>query len=219
MQAAYNETPAPAAFSAAREKFDEMARHLESRAGLGMTHDELEGYVIREGRELERRMLQAHLDLRASAELPVRVVSADGAERFDRRRGERTLRSLVGPVVVTRLLYQTAGASALAPQDASLNLPDESFSLGVRRRTAEEVASASFEHAVERLNATTGATVAKRQVEELAQRAAEVFNAFYAERPLDVDDEEGMLLVLTFDGAGITMRHEDLRDATRRAAE
>src|SRR5262249_4992432 len=141
MQAAYNETPAPAAFAAAREKFDEMARHLESRAGLAMTHDELEGYVIREGRELERRMLQAHLDLRASAEVPVKVVAAEGAERFDRRRGERTLRSLVGPVAVTRLLYQAAGASGLAPQDASLNLPDESFSLGVRRRAAEEVAS------------------------------------------------------------------------------
>lgn len=64
------------------------------------------------------------------------------------------------------------GMAGLSPQDASLNLPAESFSLGLRRRVAEEVASGSFDHVVERLGATTGADVAKRQVEERARRAA-----------------------------------------------
>ena len=47
-------------FSVARVKFDEMATHLSSTAALGMRHEDLEEYVVREGRELERRMLQEH---------------------------------------------------------------------------------------------------------------------------------------------------------------
>lgn len=219
MAAAYSESTKSAPFSSAREQFDSMTRHLESPGAFSMKHDELEAYVIEQGRELERRLLQEHLDLRAGAERPVRVVGGDGAERRERRRGTRQLRSLVGEVEVTRLIYQTVGANRLCPQDASLNLPAESFSLGVRRRVAEEAASGSFEHAVERVVATTGAQVAKRQAEELARRAAVDFESFYTERVVDVTDEAGLLLVLSFDAAGIVMRTEDLRPATRKAAE
>lgn len=89
----------------------------------------------------------------------------------------------------------------------------------MRRRVAEEAASGSFDHAVERVAATTGAHVAKRQAEELARRAAVDFESFYADRVIDVTEEEGLLLVLSFDAAGIVMRTEDLRPATRKAAE
>jgi hypothetical protein len=219
MTAAYSESTKAASFSIAREQFDSMTRHLESPVAFGMAHDELEAYVIEQGRELERRLLQEHLDLRAGAERPVRVVERDGAEFRERRRSARLLRSLVGEVVVTRLLYQAAGMNGLCPQDASLNLPAESFSLGVRRRVAEEAASGSFDHAVERVAATTGAHVAKRQAEELVRRAAVDFEAFYADAVIDVADEAGLLMVLTFDAAGIVMRTEDLRPATRKAAE
>lgn len=222
MTAAYTRTTATAAddFAPAREVFDEMVEHLESRAGLGMTHSELEAYVVREGRELQRRMLQGHFDLRARAEAPVLVVNRDGLKLAKLRpTTTRRLVSIVGEVAVSRILYQASGAQGLSPLEAGLNLPTESFSLGVRRRVAEEVASGSFDHAVERLSATTGAAVAKRQVEELAQRAATDFATFYAAPPGAPADESGMLLVLTFDAAGIVVRTEDLRPATRRAAE
>jgi hypothetical protein len=218
MSAAYTENTAAAPFEAAREKFDEMVRTLDSRESMALTHDALERYLIREGCEMQRRMLQGHLDLRAHAERALRVVDAAGIVRVERRRGERALVSLVGEVSVSRLLYQAVGAAGLCPQDASLNLPPESFSFGVRRRVAEEVSSGSFDHAVERIGATTGAAVAKRQVEGMARRAAADFSAFYAQRPTRAEDADA-LLVLTFDGAGIVVRTEDLRPATRRAAE
>lgn len=202
-----------------REKLDEMINHLESKDALGMTHDELESYVVTEGRELQRRLVQAHLDLRRAAERSVRVVDCDGQERVERRRGTRRLLTLVGEVESERLLYQADGKSALCPQDAALNLPAELYSLGVRRRIAEEVAASSFDHAVERLAATTGAPVPKRQVEQAAVRAAADFDSFYADREIDVEAEKHTLMILTFDGAGIVVRHEDLRKATKRAAE
>jgi hypothetical protein len=207
-------------FSAARMKFEEMATHLQSAVALGMRHEDLEEYVIREGRELERRMLQEHLDLRAGAERLVKVVGEDGVERRQTRASHRRLMSLVGEVTVCRVLYQAAGVDGLSPQDAALNLPAESFSLGVRRRVAEEVAANSFEHAMERIRTTTGAEVAKRQVEELARRAATDIESFYAQMPQnDVEPAADTILVLSFDGAGIVMRPADLREATRRAAE
>jgi hypothetical protein len=221
VEAAYNTPAAPAElFSSAREAFDGMIHHLESSAALAMNHAELEAYVVAEGREVQRRLLQAHLDLRSAAERPVRAVGDDGIERTERRRSYRGLMSLVGELQVHRLVYQAVGAPFLCPQDAALNLPGDSFSLGVRRRVAEDVAVGSFDEVVERIGATTGAQIAKRQVEQIARRAAADFDAFYATRPMnDTADEQELLLVLTFDGAGVVMRTEDLRPATRKAAE
>jgi hypothetical protein len=52
----------------------------------------------------------------------------------------------------------------------------------VERRVAEEVIKGSFDNAVRAVEETTGTTVPKRQVEELAERAATDFDTFYAER-------------------------------------
>jgi len=206
-------------FAAATEQFATMTTHLGSEEAMAMTHDSLETYLVEEGRELQRRLLQAHLDVRAAAEQRVEPTGADGVERSRARSGTtRKLGSVVGGVVVTRILYQAAEVAGLAPQDASLNLPPESYSLGVRRRAAEEAACGSFEHVVDRLHQTTGVAVPKRQVEQLVCRAAEDFEAFYLEREPEPEDET-LYLALTFDGAGVPMRPEALREATRQARE
>jgi hypothetical protein len=68
----------------------------------------------------------------------------------------------------------------------------------------------------------TGAHLPKRQFEELVQRAAQDFEAFYAQRQTDADadgqTQTGSILVLTVDGKGVVMLPEDLREATQRAA-
>ena len=71
---------------------------------------------------------------------------------------------------------------------------------------------------VEALERRTGAHVPKRQVEELSVRAAQDFDAFYAERTRAAEYTSD-LLILSFDGKGIAMRHEDLGPGTRKAAE
>ncbi|MGH3054642.1 MAG: ISKra4 family transposase, partial [Gaiellaceae bacterium] len=191
---------------------------MRSSAALGSTHGELETYLIEKTRDIARDMMQGHLELRAAAERPVRVVGDDGVERLGRRASSRRLRLLVGEVVVDRLIYQAPGAAGLCPQDGALSLPLDSFSIGVRRRVAEEVSAGSFDHVVERIKTTTGAAIAKRQVEQLAQASIVDFEAFYAERAVEAEGIR-QFLVLTFDGAGIIMRTEGLRDDTRREAE
>lgn len=206
------------AFGPAMEKAVEMTKYLESGAAFAARHDELEAFIAKDGQELLRRMLQGHHDLRALAERPVRVEGADRVVRTFRRPSSRPVVSLVGKVDVARIAYQERDVAGLHPMDAALNLPPELYSHAVRRRAAEHAAAASFEEVSASLRATTGAAVGKRQAEELAARAAQDFDEFYATRKMTVEKTND-LLVLTFDGKGIPMRREDLRPETRKAAE
>lgn len=197
-----------------------MEKRLSSPDMMKVTHSELEDYVIEEGRELQRRLLQAHLELRAAKEQVVPVIGADGVRRTTRRASERPLLTLVGRVDVERTAYQAHDTEGLHPIDGTLNLPRELYSHGVRRVVAEQAARSSFEEVVTLLEKQTGAPVQKRQVEELSVRAAQDFETFYAARRLDGGTREHTkdLLVLTFDGKGVTVRPEDLRPATQKAA-
>src|SRR5690606_27942136 len=76
----------------------------------------------------------------------------------------------------------------------------------------------SFDGVVEVVHEATGVSIGKRQVEELAQRAAQDFDKFYEQREPDTETTHD-LLVITTDGKGIAMRHEDLRPETKKAAE
>jgi len=137
MSAAYQiQTRAPTPFHASRAMFDSMTTHLASAAGLKMDHSALEAWAMDNGRELIRQLLQDHFDLRAVQERVVRVCDNDGVERTERHTSHRTLRSLVGDVAVGRLLYQAAGCEGLSPADAELRLPDDCYSMGVRREVA-----------------------------------------------------------------------------------
>lgn len=219
MSAAYQQIePEKSSFTSASGRLAALERHMRSQEALQMPHHAVEEHILEKTRDIARDVFQGHLELRGAAERPVRVVDADGLERGDRRRSTRRLRLLVGDVTVYRLIYQAPGAAGLCPQDAALALPDDCFSMGVRRCVAEEVCCGSFDHAVEQLARTTGTSVAKRQVEELTRAAAVDFDAFYVETESSPESDD-QLLVLTFDGAGIIMRTDALRPDTRRKAE
>lgn len=70
------------AFGAARVQFAGMEKRLTSPDMRTAQHGQLEEYVIEQGRELQRLLLQAHMDLRAALEQRAEVRGADGvAER------------------------------------------------------------------------------------------------------------------------------------------
>jgi hypothetical protein len=205
-------------FASAAEKAAEMSEYLASKEALGQRHEDLEEYAEREGREWIRRMLQAHYELRGAVERVVRARGRDGVLRTFRRPSSRPMLSIVGLLDIPRLAYQAHGVEGLHPMDAALNLPCEMYSHVVRRVAAEKVACDSYDEAAAAIGERTGAAVGKRQVEEMAARAARDFDDFYARRDA-VEEATEDLLVLTFDGKGIPMRREDLRPETRAAAE
>ena len=122
---------------------------------------------------------------------------------------------------MTREGHGARARETLFPLDAALNLPTERYSFGIRRRAAEEAPKGAFDEAVAVVTTHSSAAVAKRQVEAVVRRAAEDFNDFYLARRLAWPAEtraSSDVLVLTFDGKGVPMRHADLRPATQAAA-
>jgi len=222
---AYAVTPTPMAtdaYEAAHKKFAQLIAHLRSPEAQQMIQSDLETGLEVEGRELLRRLLQAHLDERSPGTVAEPVVGADGRTQTHQRTQTRRLMTIFGGVEVTRTGYGGHGIESLHPLDAALNVPPEHYAHGVRHRVAVEAAQTSFDDVVATIVTTTGAHVPKRQAEQLVERAAQDFEAFYDTRrcatPQEAQDTSSVL-VISVDGKGVPMRKADLRAATRQAAE
>lgn len=209
------------AFAQASEHFQALLEQLGGEETTEMEHGEVEAFLESEGRELLRRLLQGHLALRASGEPRWEAIEgSDGVVRTHHRRDcQSRLETVFGRVQVRRRGYSARGQGSLYPLDAALNLPPDAYSDGLRRRVAEEVAKVSFEEAVRGVERSTGGHVPKRQGEELAVKVSQDFEAFYATRQAQEEERSEALLVMSADGKGVVMHEQDLRDATRKAAQ
>ena len=208
------------AYTQARENFEHIVGYLDSKEASGMTHSELERELEKKGRELMRKLLQEHLNNRGPGQCDPPVEGDDGVVRSRVRLQERELETVFGTVSIERAGYGQPGVESLHPLDAELNLPDERYSLELRRRVAEEAAKSSFDETLESIGKNTGGHVPKRQVEELVMRAAQDFDAFYHTRQALAGEDQGVssILAISVDGKGVTMRTQDLRKQTRKAA-
>jgi hypothetical protein len=208
-------------FGAGRELFEDVAAWLGGAAAAGLTHAELEDQLTERGRALMRRLLADHMDLRALRERPLRrgaVVDAEGVEhRYVEPGHARALASVFGPVTVSRVAYRAPGAANLCPADAALNLPAERHSHGLRRLAAVEASRGSYDAAVDAVARATGVRLGKRQLVELAARAAVDVDSFYTCRQAP-PGAGGDVLVLSFDGKGVVVRPDALRPGAAKAA-
>ncbi len=214
-----SEAAQPAAFTGSRDRFEAVLSWLEGEQAATLSHGELEERLQVDARELFRQLLQEHLDLRAQTETRIADVMDEG--RVPRPSAEtghaRALATVFGGVEVRRIAYRRRGQANLHPADAVLNLPTEKHSHGLRHLAAIESSRGSFDGAVQAIERATGQQLGKRQVEDLAARAAVDFDTFYAHRDPPAG-AAGDLLVLSCDGKGVVMRPGALRPATAKAA-
>ena len=208
-------------YDQARQEFEHIVDYLGAKETSAMTHSELERELEKKGRELMRKLLQEHLDNRSPGRCDdPPVLGADGVVRSRVRLQQRELETVFGTVSIQRAGYGQQGVKSQHPLDAELNLPKERYSLEMRRRVAEEAAKSFFDETLESIAKNTGGHVPKRQVEELVMRAAQDFDAFYQTRQAlpGEDQGAGSVLAISVDGKGVTMRTQDLREQTRKAA-
>ena len=206
-------------FGMARDELESIIAFLRSGEAGQMSHSDVERLVHERGHDLLRKLFQAHVDSRGPGEAATTVRGADGVERDQQRFHERGLTTIFGEIRVKRLGYGAEGTDSLHPLDAELNLPRELYSFELRRTVAVEVSKGAFDEAVASLAFHTGVKVGKRQVEELARRAAEDFDAFYGQRAPPAGERSASVLAITADGKGVVMLRKDLREATKKAAE
>lgn len=210
-------------FVEAEKAFDQLTSCLKGRQTLGMNFTDLEKMIEKDGREVLRLLLEAHIKSRGLGDIGSAIEGSDGFIRTHRRIGERQIKSIFGSIEFDRSSYGGRGEDSLFPKDAHLNLPaDQSHSYELQRRVALEVIKGSFDQAVESVNQGMGLPIPKQQVEHITVRAGSDFDAFYAQNLAEDKIEiakKASLLILTTDGKGIVMRKGDLRPATKKKAE
>jgi len=94
-----------------------------------------------------------------------------------------------------------------------LNLPAERHSHGLRALAATWATRGSYEEAQAVITRSTGVDLGKRQVEDLARRAALDVESFYDNKRREPGTGADVL-VISADGKGIVMRPDALRPAT-----
>jgi hypothetical protein len=211
-------------FAASADLFTILVAELQSAEAAGLTACELEDLLAERGREVQRQLLQDHLDLRAAREeqaVRQHHVPATGADGITRNRVEtghgRLLATLFGTVRVTRCAWRRPGAPSLCPADVALSLPACRPSHALARLAAVEAVRGSFEAAHAAVTRRCGPVMGKRQVEQAVVSAARDIAAFYDAR-VAVPCTASTLLVLSADAKGIVMRPQALRPKTARAA-
>jgi hypothetical protein len=220
MNLAYLNTPDFSFFSDATKQLDHIIEHLQSDACCNNEHGDIEQYIQKEGFEVLRCLFQGFLDLKAANEKTIADVYSDEGIHLTHIKHDtkRKLTTLFGDVIVKRKSYSRRLQKSVFPLDIQLNLPTDQYSDGIRHRIAIESRKSSYDEAVETINQTTGGHIQKRQSLKLAQDVAQDFDEYYLQTRYLSAEKTDNLLVLTFDGKGIVMRPEGLREYTKKAA-
>ena len=221
---------------------------LAVQASRAVTLDEMEGLVIEQGRKLLTGVIQLGVDTQAEREVRLpQVTGQDGVPRTRAERGHaRTIVTTLGAVKVRRIGYRAGikGVPSLFPRDAVLNLPPLGYSWGLQRLAEMACRSGSYQQAHEFVRAATGASIGKRQLEQIAAGAAADVAAFYeaggpagqepgqpdgpqpakppaaaegpgGQQPGEPEQEERLPLGLSADGKGVAMLPQSRRTRTK----
>jgi hypothetical protein len=198
--------PAPLTASPAALEFVVLEAWLASPDARQLPLHEIESQQQIKGREVQRLLLQAHLEQRGTGDVgaALSVRSQSGEALYTHRRlSTRSLKTIFGTVRLVRMGYSRAGSPSVYPLDQALALPARCFSYELQRRLVKAAVQNPFHEAVEALAEITGVAVSKRSLELILRDCAQDFDAFYQERP--PEPAKGSILVAAIDGKGIPM--------------
>lgn len=209
-------------FSASTQSFIELIHKLNSDEVNNMQLRGLEALIQEDGREVLRNLLEETIKKQGPGDMGDSIEGSDNINRSHKRIRLIKTKTIFGEIQIERMIYSRPKHVSLAPKEASLNLPANSYSQGLQAFVAKESAKGSFDEAISSIEDFTGVKVPKRQAEAIAGHIAQDFDAFYEERStseLRKITRKNDILALTTDGKGIVMRKDDLREATKKRAE
>ena len=171
-----------------------------------------------EGRELQRRLLQAAFDIDSAREQrAAQVTSAAGIPHGSVEEGHgRGVTSVFGPVRVTRLAYRNRREPNLYPADARQVLPDDPYSLGMgpwRPSTWPRAGSGRPRRSSRPGPASRSAAPSHRPRGGSRRLDGRLLRA--ARRDADTDLPATDVIMMQGDGKGIAMRRSTARTAGR----
>ena len=179
---------------------------LASSSALQLPLHQIESQQQDRGREVQRLLLQAHLQQRGDGDVgpALYLQQQDGELVYSHRRlGARSLTTVFGTVELVRMGYSRPGAFGIFPLDQALALPARSFSYELQRRLVKAAVQNPFLDSVQTIAELTGVSVSKRSLEQILPDAAQDFDAFYRQR--SHEPATGSILVAAVDCKGIPM--------------
>jgi hypothetical protein len=196
--------------SHARQEFSSLEAWLSAPSTLQLPLHQIERQQQTKGREVQRLLLQAHLQRRGHGDMGPALCVRQGDNEVlytHRRLSTRSLKTVFGTIEIVRMGYSQAGAHSIYPSDAALALPARVFSYELQRRLVQAAVQGTFQESIDGIADLTGLSVSKRSLEELLVDAARDFDVFYQERvPAPA---AGSLLVAAVDGKGVPMVKPD----------
>jgi hypothetical protein len=179
---------------------------LASGSALQLPLHEIECQQQAKGREVQRLLLQTHLQQRGNGDVgpALYLPQQDGGLLYSHRRlGTRALTTVFGTVELVRMGYSHPGVPGIFPLDRALTLPARSFSYELQRRLVKAAVQNPFLDSVQTIADLTGVSVSKRSLEQILPDAAQDFDAFYRQR--SPEPTTGSILVAAVDCKGIPM--------------
>ncbi len=208
-------------FSASRDFFNQVIEKLRKPDSLKLRHDETENLIHKDGQELCRLLFQASLDVQTHNETKRHSVkgSDEVLRTYFRRSCKRQMESMFGAVSYLRNGYSHPMGNSIYPLDEALNMPKKKYTHGLGEAISLAVCQNAFDGALEGVSQLIAGHMPKRQAEQLVSESSMDFEAFYVRRGITPVMTPDNILVMSQDGKGIIMRHEDLKEATKKAAE
>lgn len=204
----------PSRLEQARAAFTDLERWIVSPKALKQSFDDVEREQEKRGREVQRLLLQAHVEQRGAGDVgpAIEVVAQEDGRKRVRRHGQkrhhmRRILSIFGAIVVERLAYHAAQAKSIHPLDEQCALADRAFSYEVQRRLLIGAIQGPFDEALERVHESTGLVVSKRSAEQILREAACNVDTFYESRSraLPPPSKTSQILVAALDSKGVPM--------------
>ena len=160
--------------------------------------------IFREVLALGRRLLEVFFMARAVSR-PAVPVAPDGTPLSECHRRPTTYLSVFGKSTFPRHRFFAPGQAGVSPLDAELSLPERCYSPLLRDWAGHEVVDAAYDPSARTLEHILGLDLAKSALETLVEEDAVDVDAFYAQKPVPTAAEEGPILVVQADGAGVRL--------------
>jgi len=135
-------------------EFSLLESWLASSSALQLPLHQIESQQQAKGREVQRLLLQAHLQHRGNGDMgpALQLEQADRAVLYSHRRlSTRSLTTVFGTVELVRRGYSRPSAPSIFPLDKALALPARSFSYELQRRLVKAAVQNPFLESVQTL--------------------------------------------------------------------
>lgn len=193
----------------AREELAKLEGFVEESVETGRRVDEVERGLFAGLLQAGRYLLESFVAAQGDGDEGPAIEHQEKTLQRQDEPGPKTRRyvSIFGELFVGRYVYaERAGQKQFAPLDERLGLPAGEFSYVLEDWLQRLCVSEAFAEACTSLADLLGVRVSVRAAEHMNQQMAQHVEKFQAQKPPPPTEEEGEILVATFDGKGVPMR-------------